>query len=163
MVMEVDVYKVGIYLSSAKDKDASTSFGKGKLEILGIVSFNIVAYLTLIIFISIPICTGKGFSLSSSTSDPISVGISLTFVRSVGANKVVDAIVEALSGKSDKYRKSLKEFEQLLLDGIGDGGVQNNDVIDFVLKGIYHTIPYRTCAIVSHFNTYLIFSIERIS
>ena len=30
MVMEVDVYKVGIYLSPTKDKDASTSFGKGK-------------------------------------------------------------------------------------------------------------------------------------
>ena len=31
MVMEVDVYKVGIYLSPTKDKDASTSFGKGNL------------------------------------------------------------------------------------------------------------------------------------
>jgi len=62
----------------------------------------------------------------------------LTFVRSVGANKVVDAIVEALSGKNEKYKKSLKEFEQLLLDGIGEGGVQNNDTIDFVLKGVFH-------------------------
>jgi len=106
VVMEVDVYKVGIYLSAAKDKDSSNSFAKG-----------------------------KGFSLSSSTSDPISVGISLTFVRSVGTSKVVDAIVEALSGKGDKYKKSLEDFEKILLDGIGDGGVQNNDVIDFVLKG----------------------------
>ena len=30
MVMEVDVYKVGIYLSAAKDRDASISFNKGR-------------------------------------------------------------------------------------------------------------------------------------
>ena len=113
--------------------------------------------MTLIALISIH-CTGKGFSLSASTHDPISVGISLTFVRSVGTNKVVDAIVEALPGKGDKYKKALHEFEKLLLDGIGKGGVQNNDVIDFVLKGINLPIHIHATVMISSGSFIFMFS-----
>lgn len=62
MIMEVDVYKVGIYLSSAKDADAAVSSSNG-----------------------------GGLKLAApSKEDGISVGIYIQFVRSVGSAKVVD-------------------------------------------------------------------------
>ena len=46
--MEVDVYKVGMYLSTQKDRDSANVFA-----------------------------SGKGFGLALPTSEPMSVGISL--------------------------------------------------------------------------------------
>ena len=65
VVMSVNVYKVGIYLSEQKDKDVAAS-----------------------------VATGAGFNLAAPLKDDsMSVGIVLEFVRDVAASSVVDVIL----------------------------------------------------------------------
>jgi hypothetical protein len=78
----------------------------------------------------------KGININSShKEDSINIGISLIFVRSVGSNKVIDAIIEALPGKGESFLKSVQDFKKMLVDGIGPNGVKENDEIQFVFKG----------------------------
>lgn len=110
LVVAVDVYSVGLYLSEAKDqslKDKTTSD----------------------IFTSTP------------SSDEISTGVVLHFVRDVGTNKVVDAIVEALLDSAsvqeggDTYKASVSSLQTVLLAAIGEAGMKKDDEIEFSFSG----------------------------
>ena len=119
-VVEVDVYSVGIYLSAQKEKDVSASVVKS-----------------------------NEFKLAEpvKNDDGVSVAIVLNFVRDVATNKVVDAIVEALSASADEvFTSVLGNFKTLLVSGIGAGGVKKNDDNEFSLRGKQGTnfeISYR--------------------
>lgn len=58
--------------------------------------------------------------------------LTLTFLRSVGTNAIVNAIVEALMGEGDAYKQALSQFKSMLLDAVGTGGVKTADEISFV-------------------------------
>ena len=98
-VTEVDVYAVGLYLTSSKDRES-----------------------------------GKGWTAKSLSSGG-GATVSLMFARSVGTDKVVNAIVEALSGKGAAYKKELNKFKGVLLEGMGKDGAAKGDVIDFNFNG----------------------------
>jgi hypothetical protein len=102
----IDVYKVGLYVSDAKLKQLEQK--KGAFE--------------------------KTLS-ESSDSGKASTVVSLEFMRSVGTDKIVDAIISALSGKGKAYQSALEKFRQTLLDAIGANGAAKGDTIDFVLTG----------------------------
>jgi glutaredoxin-related protein len=122
-IIEVDVYTVGIYFSNEKlEQFASLR--------------NSVAQMTM---------TEKGNYIgarpSENSSNDVYLGIVLKFVRHVGTNKVVDAIVEALTLKEnetsmshvevEEYNTSLKIFSDLLLSSIGNQGMAKDDEIMF--------------------------------
>eukprot|EP01038_Epipyxis_sp_PR26KG_P013957 gene13957-18720_t len=109
-VVEVDVYKIGIYTNELLDK----SLGLKETA-------NLDAKLVD----------------SISVNGIPSLGIVLDFVRSVQANKVVDAIVDALSSKvkDDAYELELKRFSGALLDAIGISGAQMGTQIIFYFFG----------------------------
>lgn len=116
LVVEVDVYKVGVYLSQEKIKKLSEARSSVHLKASD---------------------EPDPLKLAAPVSSQVTVGISLKFVRAVPANKVVDAIVEALTitGADGAYSKSLMEFSNMLLNSIGSTGVSKNDEIDFAFSG----------------------------
>lgn len=72
------------------------------------------------------------------------VALTLTFLRSVGTTKVVDAIVDALMGKEreEVYKTSLSEFKNILVRSIGDTGIAQNEEIAFLLDAHEGIIIY---------------------
>lgn len=101
----INVYAVGLYISSSKEKELKKAGKK----------FN--------------------SKLSTSSSESIGSAIVLKFQMNVGTNKVVTAIVDALPGKSRAYKESLSKFQKLLLDGLGSGGAKSGDVVEFIFRG----------------------------
>lgn len=113
IVMEVDVYKVGIYLSESKDAGIHEAATKMPLHGDDIV-----------IEIEKP-----------AVRSSISVGISLNFVRDVQTDKVVSAIIQAMVGPGDEYNKALQNFSDILLSAIGADGMKNNSVLSLTFHG----------------------------
>ena len=101
----IPVYAVGLYISDSKDRELKKCKSK---------------------------CSNK---LSTSASESIGSAIVLKFQMSVGTNKVVNAIVDALPGKSKTYKESLNKFQEILLSGLGKDGAKTGDVVEFVFKG----------------------------
>ena len=59
----------------------------------------------------------------------------LRFMRTVSTNQVVGGIVDALSGGSDAYLKSLDQFKSALLSAIGPEGFNVKSELIFSYKG----------------------------
>lgn len=108
LVANVDVYSVGIYISSDKEKQLR----KSKQS-----QFDV--------------------EIPKPISDKASLGVVLTFARGVGQATIVDALVSALSknGDSAAYGSSVQTFKTLLTSSIGDKGVQKGEEIAFVWTG----------------------------
>lgn len=105
LILEVDVYTVGIFFSDNKDEDMKQA--KTLSEI------------------SLP-----------TIDSGISVGVVLHFVRGVSTQKVVDAIVEALTAPGDEYNRQLTQFSEFLLSSIGPNGVKKDDEVLFTFYGV---------------------------
>jgi len=111
VVAAVDVYSVGIYISSDKEKILKKTTEKK------IIPFDI--------------------ELSKPINDKASLATVLTFARSVGKSAIVDALVTALSKKGDTatYEAAVQTFKSLLTSSIGDKGIQKGEEIAFVWTG----------------------------
>ena len=101
----IPVYAVGLYVSDSKEKELN----KCKSE-----------------------CSNK---LSTPASESIGSAIVLKFQMAVGTNKVVNAIVDALPGKSKAYKDALSKFQDVLLSGLGENGAKTGDIVEFVFRG----------------------------
>jgi hypothetical protein len=80
--------------------------------------------------------TDKAATLNDGTGTPTAgghVALRLSFLRSVGTNKVVDAIVDALKADGEEYQTALGSFKTILVSNIGPSGIVTNDEIAFVL------------------------------
>mmetsp|Transcript_13858 Transcript_13858/g.23115 ORF Transcript_13858/g.23115 Transcript_13858/m.23115 type:complete len:238 (-) Transcript_13858:208-921(-) len=109
-VMEVDVYTVGIYASIAMD----TMLKQQRQE------------------------QQKTDFSSSSAEEEASFGILLHFVRAVGKNKMVDALVEAMTSPdtdSPQYTAALGEFSNILTTSIKESGMDKGGEIAFTFYG----------------------------
>jgi hypothetical protein len=108
-IIEVDVYKVGVYLSNEKALQLASSGTDWSNHI--------------------------GRSLENQAG--ASVGVVLQFIVSVGTEKVVDAIVEALTNEqeTDEYKAAVAHMKDLLTSNIGKEGIKKTDEIEFVFYG----------------------------
>jgi hypothetical protein len=111
LFIEVDVYKVGVYFSTKKE------------ELLFMDSKH-------------------GFPIDMSSpcgEETVDVGIVLNFVRDVATANVVDALMEALSNKSNNdenhYKNELNRFKTILVNTIGTKGMKKNAQISFSFHG----------------------------
>ena len=106
----LNIYAIGLYVTKNKHKVIQSSWAK-----LGAVDLS-----------------------TNSGMDEYPMGLLLKFQRGVGADKVVDALVDALalveSGPSSEkeYSTKLGQFKNALLDKIGTSGTQTGDEIEFV-------------------------------
>jgi len=112
VVAAVDVYSVGIYISSDKEKTLKKTTEKNI-----IIPFDI--------------------ELSKPINDKASLATVLTFARNVGKSAIVDALVTALSKKGDTatYEAAVQTFKSFLTSSIGDKGIQKGEEIAFVWTG----------------------------
>lgn len=109
-IVEVDVYRVGVYLSAAKDAQLLQSPSQQPVHV----------------------------TISQPVQQEVTLGIVLHFLRSVTAKQVVDAIVEALVDPqaSADYQTALKHFQTALLEAIGQGkGLGQAEEIVFLFHG----------------------------
>lgn len=108
LVATVDVYSVGIYITSEKVK---------LLKKAKSVKFDV--------------------DLPSPINDKISLGVVLTFARNVGKSTMVEALVGALlkRGDSSVYESQVQQFKSLLTSSIDDKGVMKGEEIAFAWKG----------------------------
>lgn len=118
LFVEVQVYSLGVYVSDEKDnyissamnaKDTSTGFSE-------LIS-----------------------SSSNSKGEGATAALVLKFLRSVGTDKVVTAIVEALDVEDitgdSAYKTALQAFKTALTSAMGSKGVVANDEVSFVYFG----------------------------
>jgi hypothetical protein len=103
----LDVYALGVYLSDEKNFEIEK-----KVKSLGDFA-----------------------EFSKPVGDNASLAFVLLFQRTVGAEKVVDALVTSLSGPGDEYNASLASFKSILLSNIGAEGLKKGDELSFVLRG----------------------------
>lgn len=111
-VTTVDVYSVGIYMNDKKRKETQKLAKEGKSLQLN-------------------------RSIGSFYESDIMLVIVLKFVRSVSNDKVVTAIVEALTDNEhadEQYNTALKTFQDLLSSKMGVLGVKDKDEIQFLFK-----------------------------
>eukprot|EP01039_Chlorochromonas_danica_P010533 gene10533-11670_t len=109
-IVEVDVYRVGVYLSEAKDAQLLQSSSQQPVHV----------------------------TISQPVQQEVTLGIVLHFLRSVTAKQVVDAIVEALVDPQAAvdYQTALKHFQTSLLEAIGQGkGLSQAEEIVFLFHG----------------------------
>lgn len=105
----LNIYAVGLYVTNNKHKVIGENYSK----LGGLVDLN-----------------------TNSGNDEYPLGICLKFQRAVGSDKVVDALVEALStgvssGEKD-YSTKVEKFKTTLLGKLGSGGAKTGDEIEFV-------------------------------
>eukprot|EP01041_Mallomonas_annulata_P002679 gene2679-5272_t len=106
-VVEVDIYIVGVYLSRQKQDAILQDLEQSK-------PFDLV---------------------SNLNEDDISLVLLLRFVRGIGAPRVVDAIVNALSGSGEEYNTALVSFKNILLGALGINGLEKGEEIIFAFRG----------------------------
>ena len=70
--------------------------------------------------------------LSSANFDR---SVVLKMARSVGSEKMVDAIAESLKPRIRGDNAALNEFQSVLLKGLADGGAKSNMVLSFKTSG----------------------------
>mmetsp|Transcript_29495 Transcript_29495/g.42086 ORF Transcript_29495/g.42086 Transcript_29495/m.42086 type:complete len:201 (-) Transcript_29495:190-792(-) len=139
--VNVDVYKVGIYISEDLDRQINT-----------IALSNLPTKDTCFHFAS-PLSDStpesfdpeSGISIEEQTDDgkeaknDVTLSIVLQFVRDVDSEKVVTAMQEALlselASKSSSYEKAAKLFIDLLRKVTGDEGIKKSDELIFIFHG----------------------------
>lgn len=106
-VANVDVYSIGVYISSETEKTVHEKSSKAEYKSI------------------------------SSPSTGTSLSIVLRFVRDVGTDKVVDALVQTLTGKGgNSYDNQLALFKDILVSALGKSGIKKDEEIVFVWKGV---------------------------
>jgi len=127
-VVDVDVYTVGVYLSHAKEESVRLAYKDDD-------NAHDAKSLTS------PIPTQHHHEHRDSG---IGCGIVLHFVRDVPSNKVVDAVVEALSSHHREdvaYKAAVDHLQHLLVKSLGDLGMKTDEEIffSFPSKEHHHT------------------------
>ncbi len=108
LLVDVDVYSVGFYLSEKKIKAIQKS-----------------------------IISSSGINKAiGGYSDDIQVGIVLKFLRAVDTKKIVNAIGDSLQIKvpDKEYVSELESFKSHLTNLVGKSGTKLNDEIEFMFK-----------------------------
>lgn len=108
LVVDVDVYAIGFYLSEKKIKAIQKS-----------------------------IISSSGINKAvGGYSDDIQAGIVLRFLRNVETKKIVDAIGDSLKMKvpDKEYASELESFKTHLTNLVGKSGAKLNDEIEFMFK-----------------------------
>lgn len=105
---------MGLYLSDEKENDVIKSFQSSSSTV--------------------------DFSSPQTTNTPnsVSAALSLTFLRDVGTDQLVGAIVSALENKeaNDGYKNALEMFRSTLVNALTPTkGASTGDEIDFVFSG----------------------------
>lgn len=112
-VAEVQVYKLGLYISQEKDAQILKSLESDPKSVIDYSS-------------PVPHNSFKKHDINSA--------LVLKFLRGVGTDKVVDAIVDILhdESSSNDYKTSLNSFKNILTSCIGSKGTDKNEEIEFV-------------------------------
>lgn len=122
VLLEVEVYKVGLYLSFEKEEHLYHRKAQQQFQLLDLA-------------LSLP---------ENPTDEHVSMAIVLTFVRDVSKEQVVQALVDVLSNKyqtgdSDTakgYTNAVTHFAQQLQQGFGDkSGIKTSQEIVFTFLG----------------------------
>lgn len=106
LVVNVDVYRVGIYASSSLETIVKNNIKAGKSYVVG---------------------------LASKSGDEVSLSLYLKFVRSVTTDKILEAFRTGLSSVADNI--AVNSFSDILLRKIGKTGTKKDDTIEFIFKG----------------------------
>jgi hypothetical protein len=103
----LDIYALGVYLSDAKVDDVTKTIKSA----------------------------GDFGEFAKPAGENASLAFVLLFQRTVGAEKIVDALVSSLSGEGEEYNRALLSFKNVLLSNIGSDGLKKGEELIFVYRG----------------------------